>query len=82
MANLSKTMNNKISVYNYEVLQHILGAKSSCKTESFETTKTGQEGNNWRNMPTIDMEMMLISSYGDQFIPLLDAVFTIYPLNI
>ena len=71
--NLSKTQ-NKVSVYNYEVLQKILSAESS-KIESGETTKSSQEGeNDWRNMPTCDMEMMLISSYGDEFIPLFDAV--------
>ena len=71
--NLSKTQ-NKVSVYNYEVLQKILSAESS-KIESGETTKSSQEGeSDWRNMPTCDMEMMLISSYGDEFIPLFDAV--------
>ena len=71
--NLSKNM-NKISVCNYDALQKIFRAEP-CKTESDEPRKKNQEGEcEWRSMPTCNMEMMLISSYGDEFIPLLDAV--------
>ena len=73
--NVSKTA-NKISAYNYQVLQDILHVESS-RTENEKTpeaVKGSEDKNDWRGMPSCDMEMMLISSNGDKFPSSLHAV--------
>ena len=66
----------KINLYNYEVLQKLLQEKHS-ETESSETTKTTQNNllskNEWKYLPPCDMDMMIISSFGDETCPSIDV---------
>ena len=70
----------QIKPYNYEVLQKILLEKSKEKhdeAENCETTDTKQKSqpdeNEWRYLPRCEMEMMIISSYGDETCPSIDV---------
>ena len=74
--NIPKT-NTVINAYNMEVLQKVLGikvGKNANTPESGEAEKpksSPQEEtpseNDWRHMPTCDMDLMIISSFGDEW---------------
>ena len=76
--NIPKT-NIVINAYNMEDLQKVLGSamekeKSADTAENgvAEKTKTAQEetksqSEDWRHMPTCDMDLMIISSFGDEW---------------
>ena len=83
--NISKT-NTVINAYNMEVLQKVLGnvmekkeSAATTETGEAEKTKTAQEetksqSNDWRHMPTCDMDLMIISSFGDEWDPSIQVV--------
>ena len=78
--NIPKT-NIVINAYNMEVLQKVLGSvmkkeksADTAETDEAEKTKTAQEetksqSDDWRDMPTCDMDLMIISSFGDEWGP-------------
>ena len=78
--NIPKT-NTVINDYNMEVLQKVLGSvmekkksADSAETGEAEKTKNAQEetksqSDDWRHMPTCDMDLMIISSFGDEWDP-------------
>ena len=82
--NIPKT-NTVINAYNMEVLQKVLGmkvGKNASKAESGEAEKpknSPQEENksisdDWRHMSTCDMDLMIISSFGDEWDPSIQVV--------
>ena len=63
-------------LYNYEVLQKLFQEECG-ETKSSEATETTQKNqsdkNEWRFLPPCDMDMMIISSYGDEICPSIDV---------
>ena len=81
--NIPKT-NTVINAYNMEVLQKVLGMKvgknaniaesgEAEKPKSSPQEETKSE-NDWRHMPTCDMDLMIISSFGDEWDPSIQVV--------
>ena len=81
--NIPKT-NTVINAYNMEVLQKVLG-KAMEMEKSTDSAEPGESGateklklglqeetkseNDWRDMPICDMDLMIISSFGDEWDP-------------
>ena len=86
--NIPKT-NTVINAYNMEVLQKVLG-KAMEKEKSHDSAEISESGatekpkispqketkseNDWRYMPICDKDLMIISSFGDEWDPSIQAV--------
>ena len=74
--NIPKT-NTVINAYNMEVLQKVLGMKvgknvntpESGETEKLKSSpqEEAKSENDWRHMPTCDRDLLIISSFGDEW---------------
>ena len=73
--NLSKTQ-TKIDAYNLLQVGMETGKYNEDELEARENPKetTQQRDTNWRHMPTCDMDLMIISSFGDEWDPSIQVV--------